>query len=114
MGERPGQSYLDEREEEPHDEVGEPVDSARHDEGCRPLGLLEELAGQDEGDAACSQSQGPGLITPRGGHTAAIHLPVVGAPSLHPPPPPGKEPLCLGERWLPGRGRELQPRLLKV
>lgn len=76
MGEGPGQSYLDEREEQPHGEVGEPVDGARHDEGRRPLRLLEELAGQDEGDAACRQSRAE-LITPRGRPHTAIHVPAV-------------------------------------
>lgn len=51
--ETPRRSYLNEREEEPHGEVGEPVDGARDDESSRPLGLLEELAGQDERDAPC-------------------------------------------------------------
>lgn len=61
----PSQPYLDEGEDEAHDEVGEPVDRARHDEGRRPLGLLEELAGQDKGDAACRESRGAELVTPR-------------------------------------------------
>lgn len=46
-------SYLDEWEEEANCEVGQPVDRACDDEGCWPLGLLEELTSQDEWDATC-------------------------------------------------------------
>lgn len=56
--EPPCWSYLNEREEEPDGKVGEPIDGSRHGVGSWPLRLLEELAGQDEGDAACNQSKG--------------------------------------------------------
>ena len=58
--EPPCQSHLNEWEEEANGEVGEPVDGAHHGKGSWPLGLLEELAGQDEGNATCNQSQGMG------------------------------------------------------
>lgn len=63
--EAPRQPDLDEGEEEAHGEVGEPVDGASYDEGRRPLGLLEELAGQDKGDAACRENRGAELVTRR-------------------------------------------------
>lgn len=60
-----GQLYLNEWEEEPDSKVGEPVDRARDDEGSRPLGLLEKLPGQDEGNATCRAE--PGGISHPGG-----------------------------------------------
>lgn len=43
---------LYEGEEEAHGEVGQPVYGPGDHEGSRPVGLFEELPGQDEGDPA--------------------------------------------------------------
>lgn len=45
-------THLYEREQEAHGEVGQPVHGAGDHEGSRPVGLLEQLPGQDEGDPA--------------------------------------------------------------
>lgn len=52
------QTLLNEWEEEADGEVGEPVDGAHHCKGSWPLGLLEELAGQDEGNATWPAAEG--------------------------------------------------------
>lgn len=91
QGQAPCQSYLNEREEQPDSKVGEPVDGARDDEGSRPLGLLEELASEDERDAACDESQGVELI------------PLRGPGCQHPSPPARPSTRPRGREHLPGR-----------
>lgn len=44
-------THLDEREEEAHGEVGQPVHGAGDHEGGRSVGLFEQFTSQDEGDA---------------------------------------------------------------
>lgn len=43
-------AYLQEGEDEAHGEVGQPVEGPSHDVGGRPVGLLEELCCDQEGN----------------------------------------------------------------
>lgn len=49
--------YLDEREEQSHGEVGEPVDCPSYHECSWPLWLLEKLSSQDKGNPTWNRVQ---------------------------------------------------------
>jgi hypothetical protein len=46
----PGCTHLNERKDQAHGEVGEPVDTATHHEGGWPGGLQEDLSDEQSGD----------------------------------------------------------------
>lgn len=68
--ERPGEgalAHLDGREQEAHDEVGEPVHRPVHHERCPPGGLKEDLGPHHRGDRTWrSEQDGWGEEGPRG------------------------------------------------
>lgn len=54
-------SDLQEGEDEADGEVGQPVEAAGHRVGRRPVRLLEQLCGDQEGDAGCDTEKQEGV-----------------------------------------------------